>query len=279
LKIIKHNSKTQCFCIPTRNNAISFFYLSTNTTLTMDQLPETTILDLPILVLMTVVSYLSGRDLFKLAQTCRDWQSIIDDNKRGILRSKANLNSPEIREFIMENFPVNTITDFWITLRLLEFQPSICNKNIILNFGPTKIQVCRLISEFDLLDYMFIELSPESGNHVHELLNRELYVKYRYMVDNGAAVPYDDNGRSYSYAIIRWVKTYNMIYVDAICNLLRCGIPPESFSRSLYYLYNNRESGVPRARINMFRNGERLTHVIRDLDEIGFDIDRLCELD
>lgn len=257
---------------------------------------EISLMDLPLLVIMAIVSYLPSKDLFNLAQTCKDWNTIIDGNKRGILRSKSHLNSPELHEFIMENYPVNTLMDFWITLRLLEYQrpDSVIKKEIMLNFRQTKIKVCRLISEFDLLDYMFELLNPEVGNYVHELLDRELFVKYHYMVDNGAG------GRDNSRRIMDWIKCYDMTYLDAICHLLRAGSTPKSFSKGLYCLYKDRTTGisehncdlntlnrlgknkitVTEYHIWLYKCGSDYTetHVIRVLDKSGFDIKRLCKV-
>lgn len=257
--------------------------------------------DLPVLVLMTILAFLDLETLFALAQTSATMYGIIDDNKRAILRAKSHLNTPAVHAFIMANYEVNSMADFWVVLRLLEFQPSSkygeyiieFSKDMILDFDPVRIAALRHLSECRLLDPYFFYLHPELSCWFGEMLNRLaergtferlMYIKehdirakscYSEDIENDQPTidrVYLDLALSFNMAYIQAIGLYvnsdsNMYCYDTV------------FWRGIHRMYEYRLEGETAARIQAFRDGEDTFYTlpVQALHAVGFDIDRLCE--
>jgi hypothetical protein len=260
------------------------------------------LLDLPVLVLMTILAFLDMETLFALAQTCATMYGIIDDNKRAILRSKSHLDTPAVHAFIMANYEVNTMADFWVVLRLLEFQPQSkygdyiieFSKDMILDFDPTRIAALRHLSECQLLNPYFFYLDPVLAGWFGEKFNlaaeRETFVRLMYIKEHDIRVKsyYSedvdyDRTTTIDRAYLNLALSFNMAYVQA----LELYVNSESnmycydtvFWRGIHRMYEHRLDGETAARIQAFRDGinSLYTLPVKDLHMVGFDIDRLCE--
>jgi hypothetical protein len=249
------------------------------------------LLDLPVLVLMTILAFMDLETLFALAQTSATMYGIIDDNKRAILRSKSHLNTPAVHAFIMANYEVNTMADFWVVLRLLEFQPpsKYVFKDVILYFHPTSIAALRHLSECRLLgpyfSYMHPVLSGCFGERFNLVAERETFDKLQYIREHNVKSRGYDNAdqteidREY----LDMALSYNMAYIQAI----ELYVNSETymycydtvFWRGIHRMYEHRLDGETAARIQAFKDGDDTLYTlpVKLLHAVGFDIDRLCE--
>jgi len=259
------------------------------------------LIELPILVLMTILAFMDLETLIALAQTSATLYGIINDNKRAILRLKSHLNTPAVHAFIMANFEVNTMADFWAVIRIQEFQPASkygdyiveFSKDMILDFDPTRIAALRHLSECQLLDPYFFylvqrisgwfgdkfDLIAEHGTFekLMYIKERDIRVKSYYSDDVGEHQPTIDK------AYLNLALSFNMAYIQAIELYVNSDIYmyyyDTVFWRGIPHMYEHRLDGQTAARIQAFRDGDTTfyTEPIRDLVSVGFDIDRLCE--
>ncbi len=267
----------------------------------MDFNGNTDMADLPVLVLMTILAFMDLETLFALAQTSATMYGIIDDNKRAILRAKSHLNTPAVHAFIMANFEVNSMADFWVVLRLLEFQPQSrygeyiieFSKDMILDFDQVRIAALRHLSECRLLDPYFFYLKPTLSGWFGERFNltaergtfeRLMYIKeHDIRVKSYYSEDTEHDQPTIDRAYLNLALSFNMAYIQAI----ELYVNSEAymycydtvFWRGIHRMYEHRLDGETAARIQAFRDGDDTlyTSPVKDLHELGFDIDRLCE--
>ncbi len=271
------------------------------TEMDMDYNGNTDMTDLPVLVLMAILAFMDLETLFALAQTSATMYGIINDNKRAILRAKSHLNTPTVHAFILAHYEVNTMADFWVVLRLLEFQPQRrygkytieFSKDMILDFDPVRIAALRHLGECRLLDPYFFYLHPVLagwfGARLNLLVDRVTFERLMYINEHDIRMKayYSEDtehdqptiDRSY----LNLALSFNMAYIQAIelyvnsDNYAYCY--DSLFWRGIHHMYEHRLDGETAARIKDFRDGEDnlYTSPVKDLHAVGFDIDRLCE--
>ncbi len=227
---------------------------------------------LPITSVELVLTNFDHQTLYCLAQSCPEMQTLIDQCKLSILsRKSAAKHSPELHEFIMENFTVRTLADFWIVLRIVEFDDDY-KEQVITAFGPGRIKACRMISEYDLLPHMFHYLCTEYGYRIsiHHLYDRRVLANYRFMINNNIHEPEHTNNQTLYSSIITWAINWNRAYLEAIVHLIQSGMRTHAFMGLLRTIHDNRHS-----REFVHEAFARNRKVADILERVGFDIDRL----
>jgi hypothetical protein len=201
----------------------------------------------------------------------------------------------------MANFEVNTMADFWVVLRLLEFQPQSrygkyiieFSKDMILDFDQTRIAALRHISECQLLNPYFFYLHPVLsgwfGERLNKLADRETFERLMYIKEHDIRVKsyysedVDYDRPTIDRAYMNLALSFNMAYIQAI----ELYVNSDSnmycydtvFWRGIYHMYEHRLDGETAERIQAFRDEDDTLYTlpVKDLHKVGFDIDRLLE--